>query len=144
MPSQLTKSGAYVHNLKLEAGAAFSLLKTVCLHFTPGSLRLRLHADISQYTITEGENEGQQVIVLKPARAFPFLKLEPVVRNCVYKFYFAAKGVVNGDVVFEGKRKGGTDIYAKAYAEGNKNRVAMLAVNKEVSLAHFVPSFLLY
>ena len=76
--------------------------------------------------------EGQQVIILKPAKAFQFMKLNPEIRHRIFKFYFAAKGVTTRPISIDTKRKGTTDWYAKGYADGSKNRVGILAVNKEV------------
>lgn len=55
-------------------------------------------------------------------------------RKRIYDFYFAPKGVVNDAIVVEAKRTGkdSKDLYAKNYADGSKNRVALLAVNKEI------------
>ncbi|KAK3068235.1 hypothetical protein LTR53_014356 [Teratosphaeriaceae sp. CCFEE 6253] len=111
--AKLAKSGGFQHNLQLEAPRAFSLVKSV--------------------VFTKGEYEGYQAVLLRPAKAFPFLKLPEVARARIYGFYFAQMGVVGEAIVLEGKRTLNKDIYAKAYAEGSKNRVGLLAVNKEVS-----------
>lgn len=81
--------------------------------------------------ITEGPFEGYQAILLRPAKAFPYLKLPKEVRARIYGFYFAQKGVVGEAIVLDGKRAN-KDIYAKTYAESSKDRVGLLAVNKEV------------
>lgn len=42
------------------------------------------------------------------------------------------KGIINEDIVFDGKRNISKEAYAKSYAQGSKDRVALLAVCKEV------------
>ncbi|KAK3112228.1 hypothetical protein LTR53_011723 [Teratosphaeriaceae sp. CCFEE 6253] len=111
--AKLAKSGGFQHNIKLEAPRAFSLVKSI--------------------VFTEGEYEGYQAVLLRPAKAFPFLKLPEVARARIYGFYFAQMGVVGEAIVLEGKRTLNKDIYAKAYAESSKNRVGLLAVNKEIN-----------
>lgn len=81
--------------------------------------------------LTEGEFEGCQAIIIRPAKPFPFLKLPKEARKRIYDYYFAPKGVVDSEIQVEGKRAA-KDLYAKAYADGSKNRVALLAVNKEI------------
>ena len=62
------------------------------------------------------------------------MKLSPEIRQRVYQFYFLTKGQGSLPIVLDGKRKNDTkDPYAKGFAVGNKNRVGLLAVNKEVS-----------
>ncbi|KAK5172013.1 uncharacterized protein LTR77_003650 [Saxophila tyrrhenica] len=109
--AQLVKHGKFGLSLKLEALGAFNLVKTL--------------------VFTEGEFEGHQAIILKPAKAFEFARLPEEVRKRVYKFYFAASGIVGKEIVLEGRRPD-KDIYAKSYAEGSKSRVALLAVNKAI------------
>lgn len=79
---------------------------------------------------TEGPLEGFQAIIIRPEKAFPFLNLPKDVRARVYRWFFAPKGVSGGGIPVEGKRAN-KDVYAKGYADGSKNRVALLAVNKE-------------
>jgi hypothetical protein len=86
-----------------------------------------------QIILTEGEFAGHQAVVLRPAKPFEFLRLEPEIRQRVYRYYFAQKGVVNGAVVLDGKRAANKEIYAKTFADGQKHRVALLAVCKQVS-----------
>ena len=127
--ARLKKGGTYMHTLKLEAGAAFSVLKTVCRD-VPASLAVI--ANTSQVTFPDGPYEGQQAIILLPAKPFPFLKLSEEIRQLIYSFYFAQKGVVGEAIVMDGRRTSNKDIYAKTFSEGSKERVALLAVNKEV------------
>lgn len=82
---------------------------------------------------TDGPYEGQQAILLRPAKAFPFLKLPKEARKRVYSFYFAPNGVVGNEIVVEGKRSSTKEMFAKSYADGLKNRVALLATNKEIN-----------
>jgi len=82
--------------------------------------------------IAEGEYEGYQAVLLRPAKAFPFLKLSKEVRARTYGFYFAQKGVVDEAIVIDGKRAN-KEVFAKTFAEGSKHRVGLLTVNKEVS-----------
>lgn len=92
-----------------------------------------------QYTIPDGDDKGLQVIVMKPAKAFEFLKLPAEARKIIYDLYFNAKGIAGEPIVLDGKRKTESkDPYAKSYASGSKCRVALLAVCKEVSaLSYF-------
>lgn len=48
----------------------------------------------------------------------------------MYDFYFANKNLVDEPIAFEGKRKDTGDMFAKTYANGNRHRVGLLAVNK--------------
>ncbi|KAK4550057.1 hypothetical protein LTR36_003024 [Oleoguttula mirabilis] len=109
--AKLAKTGVYQHVLKLEAPSAFSVVKTI--------------------VFTEGPYEGQQAIIIRPAKAFPFLKIPKELRARIYGFYFAQKGVVGESIVLDGKRAN-KEIYAKTYADGSKNRVGLLGVNKEL------------
>lgn len=84
-----------------------------------------------QIMFTEGEFEGYQAVLLRPAKAFPFLKLPDVVRNRIYHLYFAPKGVLNAEIVLEGRRAN-KEVFAKLYAEGSKDRVALMAVTKDI------------
>ena len=72
-----------------------------------------------------------QAVLIRPAKSFPFMKLPKEVRNRIYNNYFAPKGVVNSEIVIEGKRAN-KEVYAKTYADGSKNRVALLAACKEI------------
>ncbi|KAK3716647.1 hypothetical protein LTR37_006277 [Vermiconidia calcicola] len=110
--AQPTKNGPHGHVLKLEAPGAFALVKTVMF--------------------TEGEFEGLQAILLRPAKAFPFLKLPEEVRNRIYKIYFAPGRVIDNPIVIEGRRNSNKEMWAKAYSESSKTRVGLLAVNKEI------------
>ena len=83
--------------------------------------------------LTDGPHAGHQAILIKPSKAFPFQDLPKEVRTRVYGVYFAPGNIVNGDIVLEGKRKNESQaLYAKSYANGSKNRVALLAVSKEI------------
>jgi hypothetical protein len=65
------------------------------------------------------------------------MKLTPEVRKRIYTFYFLAKGQGSLPITFDGKRKNDAkDPYSKMFAEGSKNRVGLLAVNKEVSILY--------
>ncbi|KAK5134356.1 hypothetical protein LTR08_006536 [Meristemomyces frigidus] len=111
--AKLAKDGLYHATIQLGAPGAFSLVRTVVL--------------------TEGPYEGQQAIILRPAKAFPFLGIPVSVRTRIYGYYFAQKGVVDDGIVIDGKRTNvSKDLYAKTYAEGSKSRVGLLAVNKEI------------
>lgn len=62
------------------------------------------------------------------------MKLPAEVRKRIFSLYFASKGIEGEPATIDGKRKNELkDPYAKTYAEGSKYRVALLAVNKEVS-----------
>lgn len=89
---------------------------------------------------TDDEYKGCQLIILRPASAFPFMKLPAECRHMVYEAYFAAKGIIGNPVVIEGKRKGNGDVYAKAYANGEEYRVALLAASKTIN-AEAAPVF---
>ena len=86
----------------------------------------------SQIMFTEGEFEGYQAVLVRPAKAFPFLKLPDVVRNRIYKLYLAPKGIENAEIVLEGRRPN-KEVFAKMYADGSKNRVALLATTKQIT-----------
>ncbi|KAI7269563.1 hypothetical protein KC352_g8414, partial [Hortaea werneckii] len=109
--AKVKKTGGFGHVLKLDSSASFTLLKNVML--------------------TEGPHEGHQAIIIRPAKAFEFLKLTKEIQARVYEYYFAQKGVVGETIVLDGKRAN-KEIYAKTFAEGSKTRVGLLAVNKEV------------
>ena len=82
--------------------------------------------------LTEGEFEGHQAIVIRPAKPFEFMKLSAEVRNRIYNYYFGSKGVVGEGIVLDGKRSTTKDVYAKTYANSLKHRVGILTVSKEV------------
>ncbi|KAI7066055.1 hypothetical protein KC339_g15622 [Hortaea werneckii] len=109
--AKVKKTGGFGHVLKLDSSASFTLLKNVML--------------------TEGPHEGHQAIIIRPAKAFEFLKLTKEIQARVYEYYFAQRGVVGETIVLDGKRAN-KEIYAKTFAEGSKTRVGLLAVNKEV------------
>jgi hypothetical protein len=75
---------------------------------------------------TEGDFEGQQAVIIKPAKAFPFERLDKEIRERIYKVYFAPGGVIGNDIVLEGRRSS-RDVYAKSYSEGSKNRVSQIS-----------------
>ncbi|KAF2772015.1 hypothetical protein EJ03DRAFT_348828 [Teratosphaeria nubilosa] len=108
----IDEGGLYTHNITLTAPAPFDLIGTL--------------------VYTTGEYEGNQAIMIRPARPFPFMKLPKELRARIYNFYFAQKGVVGDTILLDGKRSN-KDVYAKTYAEGHKNRVGLLAVSKEIS-----------
>lgn len=84
---------------------------------------------------TSGDYAGHQAIILKPAAPLRFLSFNKEIRARVYDFYFAPDGIVGHEIVLEGKRSNAKkDLYAKAYAGGKKERVALLAVNREINL----------
>ncbi|QIW96414.1 hypothetical protein AMS68_001932 [Peltaster fructicola] len=102
----------FTHSIKMSCPDSFSLVTTV--------------------TMVEGPFKGCQLIVLQPPKSLEFLKLQPLVRKRVYDFYFACKGILDDPIPLETKRKGTGDNWAKAYSEGSKYRVALLAANKQV------------
>ncbi|KAH9826221.1 hypothetical protein Tdes44962_MAKER03605 [Teratosphaeria destructans] len=106
------KGGLYTHNITLTAPAPFNLLGTM--------------------VYTTGDMEGNQAIIIRPARPFPFVKLPKELRARIYDFYFAPKGLLGDAILLDGKRSN-KDVYAKTYAEGHQHRVGLLAVNKEIS-----------
>ncbi|PIA93714.1 hypothetical protein CB0940_04503 [Cercospora beticola] len=109
------KGNGFEKLLRLESADKFVILKT--------------------FMLTEGPDEGCQAILVRPAKPFAFLKLEPEIRTRIYRFYFANRGGVDDPIQVDGKRKGGlffSDMYAKTYSNDSKNRVGLLAVNKEV------------
>ncbi|KAM3419858.1 hypothetical protein BST61_g3187 [Cercospora zeina] len=88
---------------------------------------------LNTFMLTEGPDEGCQVILLRPAKPFDFVKLEPEIRTRIYRFYFANRGVVDDPIQLDGKRKGlFNDMYAKSYSNDSKDRVGLLAVSKEI------------
>lgn len=62
------------------------------------------------------------------------MDLPEVVRNSVYRMYFAPKGLTEATtpIVLDGKRSTDKVPYSKSYAEGSKSRVGLLAVSKMV------------
>lgn len=67
------------------------------------------------------------------------MKLPKEVRNRIYTFLFFTKGQGSQPIVIDGKRKyEPKDPYAKSFAEGSGNRVAILRVNKEVIHIHIL------
>lgn len=65
------------------------------------------------------------------------MKLTPEIRNRIYLFLFFTKGQGSQPITLDGKRKNESkDPYAKTFAQGSKNRVAILAANKQVSTTH--------
>lgn len=116
--------------IKLKAPSSFTAISTVSvLSFLPVPIVLTTR----QTMITEGPNEGYQAILIRPARPFDFMKLTPEIRNRIYSYYFASVGVVDNPIVVDGKRSTQSkQPYAKTYCKGDTNRVALLAVSKEV------------
>jgi hypothetical protein len=82
--------------------------------------------------LNDGPYAGHQAILLLPAKPFDFANIPDEARNRVYRFYFASQGTADGVIALEGKRSSNKEIYAKAYAGGDKNRAALLRVNKKV------------
>lgn len=80
----------------------------------------------------DGEYDGMQAILIRPAKAFNFNGLPEEIRARIYRHYFAPGGIIGGTIVLEGKRKSNNEVYAKTYADNSKNRVALLAANKEI------------
>lgn len=62
------------------------------------------------------------------------MELNASIRNTVYRMYFAPKGLTEDTtpIVLDGKRAADKVTYSKSFADGSKNRVALLAVCKEV------------
>lgn len=89
--------------------------------------------------LTEGDYAGHQAIIIRPAKPFNFVKISPEARNLVYRYYFAADCIANGPILVDSKRTSNKEPYAKTFANGSKNRVAILAVSKEVSSATLPP-----
>ncbi|EGP87492.1 uncharacterized protein MYCGRDRAFT_93404 [Zymoseptoria tritici IPO323] len=108
-----TSSGGYHLLLKLDAPNSFQLTKTIILD--------------------SGPYAGQQAIVIRPSKPFEFLGLPDEARNRVYRFYFASAGSTTDRISLDGKRTSNREIYAKTYAGGSKYRVALLAVNKQIT-----------
>ena len=59
------------------------------------------------------------------------MRLPEHVRNRIYKYYFAPKGVIDAEIVLEARRSN-KEVYAKLYAEGSKTRVGLLTACKEI------------
>lgn len=138
--AKVKKTGGFGHVLKLDSSASFTLLKNVsassnCHPCFRHPRRIWLMHLFSQVMLTEGPHEGHQAIIIRPAKAFEFLKLTKEIQARVYEYYFAQKGVVGETIVLDGKRAN-KEIYAKTFAEGSKTRVGLLAVNKEVRITH--------
>lgn len=62
------------------------------------------------------------------------MRLPEVVRNTVYRMYFAPKGLteLTTPIVVDGKRTIDKAPFSKSFADGSKNRVGLLAVSKAV------------
>ncbi|EME79384.1 uncharacterized protein MYCFIDRAFT_177985 [Pseudocercospora fijiensis CIRAD86] len=97
-----TKGIPYGKILKLTAENAFTLEKSVML--------------------TDGEYAGHQAIIVRPAKPFDFMSISVEARNLVYRYYFAAKALVNGSIIIDGKRQTTKEPFAKAFADGSKQR----------------------
>lgn len=130
LAAEQDKESQYVQIITLKAGAAFSLVRTVSLPQPP--LHKPANRSGSQVMMTEGEFAGMQALLIRPAKPFPFLKLQKEVRVRVYRFYLAQKGIVDEPIVFDGKRPN-KEPYAKTFADGSKTRIGLLTANKEVS-----------
>lgn len=70
--------------------------------------------------------------MIETSQPLEILKFTAEIREKIYEAYFACKGVYNDPIPLESKRKGSGDLWSKAYADGSKHRVALLAVNKQV------------
>lgn len=76
---------------------------------------------------------GLQAVVIKPSPPFPFLKLPQHIRTKIFEMNLAPtsnKGRI--EVVTDGKASGAR---AKDYTKEFKHRVAMLALNKQVTIS---------
>lgn len=125
------KGGKFGSILRLEALNAFSLVKTVrSTSFTLPVTTTKL-TPRPQVFFEEGEFAGQQAIIIKPAKAFPFMRLPAEVRVRIYTYYLAPGGICNKSVVLESRRSN-RDVWAKSYSESSKNRVGLLTVNKTI------------
>ncbi|EME44115.1 hypothetical protein DOTSEDRAFT_24207 [Dothistroma septosporum NZE10] len=107
------KSKKHCKVLQMRSDDTFTLIKTMIL--------------------TDGPYAGHQAILLRPAKAMELMKFPEEVRNRIYRHYFACQAIQNEEVVLDGKRKETKEAYAKTYADKQKDRVALLRVNKEVS-----------
>ena len=64
------------------------------------------------------------------------MKLPKEIRHRIYTFLFFTKGQGSQAIVIDGKRKyEPKDPFAKSFSEGSANRVAILRVNKEVTIS---------
>ena len=64
------------------------------------------------------------------------MKLPKELRIRIYTYLFYTKGQGSQPIVIDGKRKyEPKDSYAKSFAQGSENRVAILTVNKEVIIS---------
>ncbi|KAK4998943.1 hypothetical protein LTR66_001933 [Elasticomyces elasticus] len=102
------------HMLKLRGTRAFTLVTTTML--------------------TEGTYSGFQAVIIRPAKAFPFMKLSEEVRVRIYKIILAPK---TGTIVLDCVNSARKAVTAKIYANGDKHRLAILGVSKEIRKAAF-------
>lgn len=63
------------------------------------------------------------------------MKLPEIVRNTVYRMYFAPRGLteLTQPIVLDGKRTFDKAPYSKSFCDGSKDRVALLAVSKGIA-----------
>lgn len=126
-------AGGYSMTLKLDAPNAFGIVKTVSKPPIPVVLP-KSPLTCAQTILTEGMHQGLQAIIIRPAKPFKFVDLPETVRNTVYRMYFAPKGLteLHVPIVLDSKRTVDKKPYSKSFADGSKNRVGLLAVNKIV------------
>ena len=73
-------------------------------------------------------------MIILPAKPFPLMKLSKENRTLIMRFLLSPQGILDGKVsiVSDGSARGGFN--AKGYTDGIQNRLAILLVNREVSL----------
>ncbi|KAF2750759.1 hypothetical protein M011DRAFT_474262 [Sporormia fimetaria CBS 119925] len=103
----LDKSYDFTHIMKLTSGTPFNLVRQVML--------------------TEGPYAGHVAILLKQSQPFRFLELPPSVRNRIYKILLRPEGGEIPITVTHGSHK-----FAYSRTFGSKNKLAILAVSKQV------------
>jgi hypothetical protein len=105
---QAPKNGGYVHHLKLKASDPFTLFKTIVIEDGP-------------------YKNCQAILIQKTSFEFPLMQLPEEARVMVYRHY------IDGEIAIDAKRNSTHEVYAKKYAAGSKNRVALLVANKAIS-----------
>jgi hypothetical protein len=105
---QTPKNGGYVHHLKLQSSDPFALLKTA--------------------VIEDGPYKGcQAILIQKISFRFRLMDLPEEARVMVYRHY------LEGEISIDAKRNSNYEVYAKKYAAGSKDRVALFVANKAIS-----------